>query len=87
MAAEDTQRSSRNRNILFQRREIREAETKGDFTIAIYNVLADFHIPKNRENSKLYQYCLTEDLYKKSLGINSNRHALLMKEVSCNSLV
>ena len=79
MAAAEEQISSR--NMLFQRKEIHKAETTGDFTIAIYNVLADFHIPKNREQTKLYQYCPTEDLYKRPLGINSNRHAVLMEEV------
>ena len=80
MAAAE-QISSSSRNHLFQRKEIHKAETKGDFTVAIYNVLADFHIPKNREHTKIYQYCPTEDLYKRPLGINSNRHALLMEEV------
>ena len=87
MAAEDKQVFSIDTNIMFQRKEIRKAEAKGDFTIATYNVLADFHIPKSRENTKLYQYCPTEDLYKKPLGINSNRHALLMKEVLYRCLV
>ncbi|XP_065067238.1 uncharacterized protein LOC135692845 [Rhopilema esculentum] len=69
------------------RKEVWKCAEKENFTLATYNILADFHIPARSDEQTpenwpvLYKYCKTEDLYKRKLGKSSKRHLLLMEEI------
>lgn len=79
-------------NHLFNRATVGGNYSDGDFTIATYNVLADYHIPnhslyqKPETTPKLYRYCPPDHLYKKIHGRKSSRHLLLINEVGNNFL-
>ena len=74
------------------RKEVWKCAEKEDFSLATYNILADFHIPARSDEQTpenwpvLYKYCETEDLYKRKLGKSSKRHLLLMEEVRCTDM-